>query len=168
MSRLLLSLALVSLSSFASPEGGGLIRSIWSCNVPCHVKGTDELISYIHVAYCATSTLSETMIASLSPLCREKTGRPDVVAVRKSAADVATCISSSNTCPKEGITRAGFTCHFICPSEDKVIRKFTACASTAEEAWGNATRFCKDAVAPDPAYMARGHVCVAEGQTGCD
>ena len=147
----------------------GLLRSIWSCDVPCAVRGhSDQLLSAVHVTYCSTSALSPAMLETLTPVCQAKTKRMDAVAIRTSLAAIASCSSSANTCPKEGLTRAGYTCSVVCPSEDKLVRKYTACATTGQEAWSFATQICKDAVAPDPSIIPPSQICTAEGQTSCD
>lgn len=151
-----------------SARAEGLIRSLWGCSVPCTTKGTDSPAGYLTIAYCSTTTLSVAMIEKLTPLCQEKLKRTDVVAARASATEVAACSSSGNPCPKEGLSRASFQCSYLCPSEDKVIRRFTACASTGDEAWSYAREICRDATPPHRAYAAPAHVCHAEGQTPCE
>ena len=155
-----------------TPEAGhshGLIQSIWSCSVPCATQGKPEdLLGSIQVSYCSTSVLSPSMIKSLDPVCQAKTKRADAIAIRTSPAAMATCESSANPCPKEGLTRSGFTCNYVCPSEDKKVRHFTACASTSDEAWSYATQLCKDATAPGAEIFPSAKLCTPEGQTPCE
>ena len=163
---LILFLALTFMPKMGNSEG--LIRSVWGCAIPCEVKDSHEPLTGIQISYCSTSAQSLAMIQSVSAVCQAKNKRLDAVAVRSSINAVASCSSSSNPCPKEGLTKVGFTCSYLCPSEDAVIHKFTACAATGDEAWSFATLVCKDALLP-PAYsVARSQNCFPDGQTPCE
>ena len=108
------------------------------------------------------------MFDALTPTCQQKTRDPNAIAVRAEPAMVGRCLSSGNTCPKEGTVRAAFTCNTRCPSQGLGIRKFTACAANDEEAWSFAKQICPDAVPPESTYFAPAHVCHVEGQTPCE
>lgn len=147
----------------------GLIRSIWGCFIPCEsTSHPGDPVAYLQVSYCSTNTLSAALLSKLTPLCQAKSGLSDAVAVRATAADVASCSSSSNTCHDEGLIPSGFTCTFVCPSEDNVYRKFTACAKTGDEAWQFARELCPDAVPSGDGTIALANTCTPEGQSPCE
>jgi hypothetical protein len=160
-----LALALTTLSYSAEAK---LIRAVWSCFVPCEAKGhPGEPVAYLQVAYCSATSLTPAMLENLTPLCRKKAKREDAVAVRATSADVATCVTAGNPCSDEGLTKASFSCNYVCPSQDKTIRRFTACARTGDEAWANAPQACEGAANAGGNTEAAALNCFAEGSTPC-
>ncbi len=168
MDRVFSIFLLVFFGAVSPRAEAGLIRSIWACHLPC-VSGLDQkLLGYIEVSYCGTSVLTPSMVESLNPLCQSKTGKADAKAARSESAMVGRCVTAANPCAKEGLVRSGFVCNFRCPSEDQGIRKYTACATTDDEAWSFAKEICKDAIPPDSSYFPPARVCTLEGQTPCE
>jgi hypothetical protein len=148
-------------------SAAGLIRSIWGCQIPCESKSTHQTLTAVYVTYCSTSSLSTTMIQNVTPVCQAQNPGADAVAVRNGRVAPATCDSSSNSCANEGIVEAGYTCQMLCPSQDDVIHKFTACAKTGSEAWNFAPQICKDAKMVPAELSPTASACVAAGQTAC-
>lgn len=165
------SIVIVLVAALLSPsvvKGGGLLRSVWGCSVPCESSRDGVFLGSIQVSYCGTQVLNPSMIDKLTPACREKTGRADAVAVRSSAATIASCATAANPCKDEGLTPSGFVCSYRCPAEDPVLRKYVACASTGHEAWRNVASLCRAPLPPASVFGERTFVCVSEGQTPCE
>jgi hypothetical protein len=165
--RWALTLLTASFVLSSTSRANGPIKTIWGCNIPCQSKDTHETLKSIQVSYCSFSTLSEKMIADLTPSCQQQNGRTDAVAIRTSKTNYASCLSSGNTCTTDGLSPAGFTCSFLCPSEDQVVHKFSACATTSFEAWSFVTQICKGATPPDKSIYAPAELCTPDGQTPC-
>ncbi len=153
--------------SVQAGPANGLLRTIWGCRIPCATKGGHELLPGVEVSYCSTSTLSLTMIQAITPVCQERNHRSDAVALRSTEGAVATCDSAGNPCPTEGLVPASFTCKVLCPSQDSVIHKFTACASSGTEAWSYATQICPDARSVPASVASPWDQCTPDGDTGC-
>lgn len=139
----------------ASPSLGN------ECHWFRHQQGYAAILTLIH-------NFLKFLISTLNPICRQKKNRVDAVTVRSLPEKVAIFISSSNSCTKEGLVRAGFTCNVVYHLEDNVVRKYTVCASTGDEAWSYSTLICKDAAPPDKSFFPPSKVCIADGQTPCE
>lgn len=143
--------------------------SIWECQIPCEVSGTHQPLKQIRVTYCAKSVISQSMLDSFKPFCDRANQTTHAVAARVSGVMTpAICASSSNSCSTEGLIETGFTCSFLCPSEDHYLHKVSVCASNATDAWPATADVCKDAKAPTSLILPDILLCTADGQTACN
>ncbi len=166
-----LRIAALLLATFASVSvmaAKGPMQTIWGCKIPCEVKKTKIPLKGVYITYCSVSSLSLEMIDKATPECQAVNNRSDAIAARNSDGAPASCDSSANACPTEGLVNTGFSCKMLCPSQDSVIHKFTACASTGSEAWSFATQVCRDAKHLPLDAAALWDACLPDGQTPCD
>ena len=133
--------------------------------MPCIVPGTREALGSIDFTYCAESVLSPKMVEGLKPLCQARANRPDAEATKLGEITIANCYTSGIECKRPGVTQAIYSCRYICPAEDKMVRKYSACASNINEAWSFSIQICKDATSPS--FQAEDERCYSDGHP-CD